>query len=180
MLSSDVKRHAALYGIFFGAIFFVFAALIIMTIFSRNSWKNGLASELQLVLNNYEKDTYTVNKFVDLNTPLSTSAAVYTLIKKGAKSDEAYYGAVVRIQTITGPAPAAFIYSVKKPASQASKGFQSPASGEFVYTGAEVRFAGFCEDFGKAESLADIRLSNANMSHWENMIPRIVKKAVSK
>ena len=178
MLKSDVKRHAALYGIFFGIIFFVFAVLITMTLLSRNSWKNGLASELQLILNNYEKDTYTVNKFIDLNSPLSTSAAVYSLIKKGAKSDEFYYGAVVRIQTITGPAPAAFIYSGKKLQVQAAKG-QTPAS-DFSKNGENVFFAGFCEDFGKAESLADIRLSNANMSHWENMIPRIVKKAVSK
>ena len=180
MLNFDGKRHAALYGIFFGIIFFVFAVLITMTLLSRNSWKNGLASELQLVLNDYEKDTYTVNKFIDLASPLSTSAAVYSLIKKGAKSDEVYYGAVVRIQTITGPAPAAFIYSVKRLPPQTSKGFQSPVSEEFVYSGENVRFAGFCEDFGKAESLADIRLSNANMSHWENVIPRIVKKAVSK
>lgn len=178
MLKSDVKRHAALYGIFFGIIFFVFAVLITMTLLSRNSWKNGLASELQLVLNSYEKDTYTVNKFIDLNSPLSTSAAVYSLIKKGAKSDEFYYGAVVRIQTITGPAPAAFIYSGKKLQAQTSKG-QNSAS-DFSKNGENVFFAGFCEDFGKAESLADIRLSNANMSHWENMIPRIVKKAVSK
>lgn len=179
MLKSDIKRHAALYGIFFGIIFFVFAVLITMTLLSRNSWKNGLASELQLVLNNYEKDTYTVNKFIDLNSPLSTSAAVYSLIKKGAKSDEFYYGAVVRIQTITGPATAAFIYSGKKLQTQTAK-LQNSASEPFAHSGENVFFAGFCEDFGKAESLADIRLSNANMSHWENMIPRIVKKAVSK
>lgn len=179
MLKSDIKRHAALYGIFFGIIFFVFAVLITMTLLSRNSWKNGLASELQLVLNNYEKDSYTVNKFIDLNSPLSTSAAVYSLIKKGAKSDEFYYGAVVRIQTITGPAPAAFIYSGKKLQMQTAK-LKNSASEQFANGGGNVFFAGFCEDFGKAESLADIRLSNANMSHWENMIPRIVKKAVSK
>lgn len=157
MLRLDVKRHATLYGIFFGIIFFVFALLITVTLLSRNSWKSGLAGELQLVLNNYEKDTYTVNKFIDIKSPFSTSAALYSLIKKGAKSDESYYGAVVRIQTIAGPAPAAFVYS-----------------------GKQVVFAGFCEDFGKAESLADFTLSNANIRHWENMIPRIVGKAVSK
>lgn len=162
MLKSDVKKHAVLYGIFLGIFVGIFAFLILMTFLSRNSWKNGLASSVQTVLNNFEKDTYTVNKFIDLNSPISTSAAAYSLIKKGAPSNEIYYGIIIRIPTITGPAPAVFIYNGKKSLKQTAS------------------FAGFCEDFGKASALADERLSVANISYWESVVPKVIEKSLQK
>lgn len=163
MLKSDLKKHAALYGIFFGIIFFVFAVLVAMTFLSRNSWKNGLASEVQKVLNAYAEDTYTVNKFIDIDSPVSTSAAAYSLIKKGAASGEAFYGVIIRIPTITGPAAAVFVSSEKN-----------------QQKGQNVRFAGFAENFGKADGLTDTRLSSSNIGYWESVVSRIIEKSLAK
>lgn len=160
---NELKKHAALYGIFCGIIIAVFAIIIMMTIFSRSSWRNGLASELQLALNDYDNGTYTVNKFIEVNSPVSTSAAVYSLIKKGAASNEVYYGVIVRIPTIAGPVPAAFISGEKS------------ASGK-----RNVSFVRFCEDFGKASDLADSRLSLSIIDYWESMVSKIIDKSLTK
>lgn len=160
MLKSDLKKHAALYGIFLGIIVLIFAILVVMTLLSRSSWRNGLSLEVQRVLNEYDPDVYTVNKFIDVNSPLSTSSAVYSLIKKGAPSSETYYGVIIRIQTITGPASAVFVT-------------KNINSGNY-----QVWFAGFAENFGKASPVVDKRLSNSSMEYWESLIPRVIEKSV--
>lgn len=163
MLKSEIKRNAALYGIFLGIIVGVFAVLIAMVFLSKNSWKNGLSVEVQSVLNDYEKDTYTVNKFIELNSPLSTSAAVYSLIKKGSPANEIYYGVIVRIPSVTGPAPAVFISGEKD------------LSGKYKF-----QFAGFAEDFGKAKDLSDVKLLSSDISYWETVVSKSLEKSLAK
>lgn len=158
MLKSEIKKHSAFFGIFLGIIVVVFAVLVTVTLLARNSWKKGLSTEVQAVLNSYEKDSYTVNKFIDLNSPLATSSAVFSLIKKGAPSNSECYGIIIRIPTAAGPAPAVFVYN----------------------GGVEVLFAGFCGDFGKARGLFDIELSSENIRYWESRIPGIIEKSTAR
>lgn len=163
MLKSELKRHAALYGIFLAIIICVFGVLVAMTFASRNSWKNGLSHEIQGFLNSFSEETYTVNKFIDINSPFATSSAIFSLIKKGADSNEIYYAVILRIPTITGPAPAVFICEEKSASKKRS-----------------VSFAGFCEDFGKAADLADSRLSPSNIDYWKSIVLKIIEKSLIK
>lgn len=157
-IKSEIKKHSALYGIFLGIVVVAFALLTALTFASRSSWKNGLASQIQKSLNRYESETYTVNKFIEIKSPLSTSAAVYSLIKKGASQNESCYGVIIRIPSLTGPAPAVFVCDLK-------------SSGEKY-----VHFAGFAEDFGKAAALADARLLSSGIGYWESVIFKVLDK----
>lgn len=158
MRKEDVKKHLIVYGTFLGFIVLVFAILITLTLLARNSWKTGLANEVQNVLNDNYPDGYTVNKYIELDSLLNTNAAVYSLIKKGASNSDRFYGVIVRIPTITGPLPAVFIYNED----------------------AQVNFVGFATETGKANDLVNIRMASGNMNYWESMIPKIIKKSKTK
>lgn len=155
-ISAEKKRYLISFSIFFGIIFGLTAILVTFTLISRNSWKAGLAVEMQHVLDSYESGDshFTVGKNITLNSTLSTSTAVYSLLKKGGKSG-AYYGVIVRIPSILGPLPAVFVYNEN--------------SGVF--------FAGYAVDNGKASDAVDIRIESNVMKYWEEMIPKIILKS---
>lgn len=154
-LDNKSKRILKNFLIFFGLIFGMAAILVIFSLAAGNSWKIGLAVEVQSVLYSYPDGQYTVGKNLELKSALSTSSAVYSLIKKDERKNEKYYGIIVRIPSVLGPLPAVFIYND-------SKG---------------VSFAGYAVDNGKAEETVDIRIANSIMSYWEEMIPKIIEKA---
>lgn len=163
MLKAELKKQAVLYGIFFGIVAVVFTILIIFTLLSRSSWKNALAVEMQNVLSIYEKDTYTVNKFIELDSPLSTSAVAFSLVKKGAGLNESYYGIIARIPAIMGSAPAVFVIGGRHPLNSEN-----------------VKFIGFAEDYGKASALADTRFLSSNISYWNTALPKILERSIEK
>ncbi|MBQ0052581.1 MAG: hypothetical protein KBT11_11060 [Treponema sp.] len=158
MPKSEIKKIAISFGKFFGVVFGLFAILITVILLSRNSWKNGLATEMQKVLDVYSPKTYTVSKYIELNTPISTSSSVYSLIKKGSSSAEKYYGVLIRVPTILGPVPAVFIYKENS----------------------SVYFAGFATDTGKASDLINLKTTSSNMKYWESQIPLIIEKSTRK
>ncbi|MCR4821579.1 MAG: hypothetical protein K5873_01750 [Treponema sp.] len=153
-MSPQAKQNLITYAIFFGIIFGMTAILVTFTLLSRNSWKNSLAVEVQHVLDAYPEGTYTVGKNLYLNSTLSTSTVVYTLLKKDQRRNQKYYAILVRIPSILGPLPAVFIYSEN--------------------TG--VSFAGYAVDNGKAGATVDRQLSSMVMKYWEDMIPKIIEK----
>ena len=157
-LRDDVKKNLIIFAIFFGIVFGITVLLVTMTLASRSSWKNGLAEDVQLVLNDYPENAYTVGKYLPLNSTFSTSAAVYSLLKKDDARNESHYGVIVRIPSILGPLPAVFIYSER--------------SG--------VHFAGYAVDAGKASQTVTLELSSTVMKYWESMIPKIVAKTTVK
>lgn len=156
-MNARTKKIIQLFSIFFGMIFAMCMILVLFTVLARNSWKNGLAIEVQRVLNSYQDAHYTVGKYVELDSTLSTSAAVYTLLKKDDHKNQKYYGIIVRIPSVLGPVPAVFVYS--------------EASG--------VHFAGYAVDNGKASDTVGKQISSNVMNYWEDMIPRIIKKTNS-
>lgn len=156
-ISAEKKKHLISFSIFFGIIFGLTVILVTFTLVSRNSWKAGLAMEMQHVLDSYGNGSahYTVGKNIVLDSTLSTSAAVYSLLKKDDRKNGSYYGVIVRIPSILGPLPAVFVYN--------------DVSGVF--------FAGYALDNGKASDAVDIRIENNVMNYWEKMIPTIISKA---
>ena len=156
-LDNETKKILKIFSIFFGMIFGMCMLLVIFTVLARNSWKSGLALEVQLVLDSYPEAQYTVGKYLELDSTLSTSTAVYSLLKKDDRKNQKYYGIIVRIPSILGPVPAVFVYNEN--------------------TG--VRFAGYAIDNGKASDTVVKQISNSVMNYWENMIPKIISKTNS-
>ncbi len=111
---------------------------------------------MQSVFNEYESGVYTVNKFIKTKSLISTSSAVYSVIKKGQKQNESYYGVIVRIPTIAGPSPAVFLYNEKF----------------------GVSFAGYAVDPAKAVNVVSARNSTAIIRHWEKQIPQIISRTL--
>lgn len=153
-INAETKKNLSIFSIFFGIIFGMTFILILMTFASRNSWKNGLAFEVQHVLDSYQGGTYTVTKNLQLNSTFSTSAAVYQLMKKDERKKQKHYGVIVRIPSILGPLPGVFVYS------------------EDV----GVSFAGYALDNGNASVTVERQISRTVLNYWEDMIPKIVAK----
>ncbi len=154
-MDAETKKNLTVFSILFGIIFGLTVILISMTLISRNSWKKGLAFEVQHVLDSYQGGTYTVTKNLQLNSTFSTSAAVYSLMKKDEQKNRKYYGVIVRMPSILGPLPGVFIY------------------GE----GRGVSFAGYAIDNGKASVTVERQLSSNILNYWEEMIPKIIEKS---
>lgn len=156
-IDNETKKILKIFSIFFGMIFGMCMLLVIFTVLARNSWKSGLALEVQHVLDSYPEAQYTVGKYLELDSTLSTSTAVYSLLKKDDRKNQKYYGIIVRIPSILGPVPAVFVYNEN--------------------TG--VRFAGYAIDNGKASDTVGKQISNSVMNYWEDMIPKIISKTNS-
>lgn len=154
-LNETTKKNLIIFSIFFGIVFGMTVLLVTFTLVSRNSWKNTLALEVQHVLDSYPDGTYTVSRNLTLNSSLSTSAVIYSLLKKDGRSNQKYYAILVRIPSILGPLPAVFIYNEKD----------------------GVSFAGYAIDNGKASACVERQLSSMVMKYWEDMIPKIIEKS---
>ena len=155
-LDSETKKILKNFSVFFGMIFGMTVILVTFTLLSRASWRNGLALELQHVLDSYPDAQYTVSKNLRVDSTFSTSAVVYSLLKKD-EGKNAHYGVIVRIPSMLGPLPAVFVYEEK--------------SG--------VVFAGYAIDNGKAGETVSVEIASNVMKYWENMIPQIINKTES-
>lgn len=153
-LDNEAKKILKNFSVFFGIIFGMCVILVVFTLLARNSWRAGLAVEVQKVLDSYSEAQFTVGKYVDLNSNLSTGTAVYSLIKKDSHKASKYYGVIVRIPSILGPVPAVFIYSQEN----------------------GVTFAGYAVDNGRAEITVSMPIISNVMNYWEAMIPKIIEK----
>lgn len=158
MLDERIKEKLVTFSIFFGIIIGTMIILVSSILLSRNSWRNGLALSVQEALNEHASGTYTVNKYINLSTPIKTSAAAYSVIKKGQRQNENHYALIIRIPTISGPFPAVFLYNENK--------------------GCE--FVGYAIKSGKAKNVIRKEISTATIKYWEKRIPKILEKSISK
>ncbi len=150
------KRNLRNYGIFLGIMVLMTAALIFSILQARDSWKKGLAVEVQSVLDAHADGKYIVDKFVAVDSTISTSSAVYSLLRPGTNSKDKFYGVIVRVPSIVGPLPAVFVCS--------ERDMDKPV------------FIGFAGDFGRVEDIIDFKNSSGIMNYWHDMVPKIMKK----
>ena len=155
-IDEEKKKIFQKFAVIFGMIFGMTVLLVVFTLISRNSWKASLALEVQNVLDTYSDSQFTVSNSLQLNSSFSTSAAVYSLLKKDERVAGKYYGVIVRVPSIVGPLPAVFIYR----------------------EGGSVSFVGYAIDNGKASETVKLQLSTNVLRYWEDMIPKIVAKTV--
>lgn len=154
-LDRESKRILKNFSIFFGFIFGMCMILVLFTVLAHSSWKTGLAQSVQNVLDSYQEQRYTVAGYVELDSTISVSTAVYSLYKKDSNKNKKYYAVIMRIPSILGPLPSVFIYNEEE----------------------GVHFAGYALDNEKASGTADIQITSNIMNYWEKMIPQIIKKA---
>ena len=75
-LDTKSKKIIKNFLVFFGMVFGMIVVLIIFSLSARNSWRAGLAVEVQNVLDSYPYGQYTVGTNLPVNSTLSTSSAV--------------------------------------------------------------------------------------------------------
>ena len=156
MPNNDIKNSLKKYGIFFGVAFGISAVLFCFILLAHNSWKQGLSQTVQAALDSHYADSYTVGEFHEIQSSLSTSAAVFSVKPKKANVAElSVYGVLIRIPTQIGPQPALFLYS--------------PIHG--------IQFVGYVFDGGKADSILNSDVNKSIISHWRNQVPVILEKA---
>ena len=107
--NNNLKESFRIYGIFIGILVVFFGILIGMIFLSRTSWKNGIKSEVQVVLNEANPNQWIVGNFIEQQTLFSTSSAVYELHNK-EKADR-YYAVIIRTTSLYGFVPAVFVYN---------------------------------------------------------------------
>ena len=151
------KKNLRSYGMFLGIIVFMTAVLIFSILETRGAWQKGLAAEMQSVLDTSGDGKYIVDKFVPVDSVMSTSSAVYSLLKVGTASKDEYYGIIVRVPSIVGPVPAVFVCS--------EHDLDNPV------------FIGYAGDFGKVSDMIEFKYSSGIMNYWQGMVPKIVRKA---
>ena len=156
MPNTDMKEIAKKYGFFFGILFAMTAILIMFILVAHGSWKRGLAQTVQDGLNIYLPDSYVVGEFHEIDSTVSTGAAVFSLKPRTATTAElSAYCVLLRVPTLTGAQPALFLYSQQN----------------------GVRFVGYATDTGKAEHVLNTDVGKSVISYWQGQIPKILEKA---
>ena len=141
------------FGIFIGIIFFFFMSLFGLIRLSQKSWDEGLKVSIQSVLTEKTTEKWILGKKIYLNSPMSSSAALYELRKQD--SVEKNYAIIIRSATLYGHIPAVYIYNKND----------------------GVKFIGYSSVTGKIRKLLDQGMSDSSISQWTRRIPDIVKLA---
>ena len=145
------KKFWRIFGCFIGIIVFFLAVLVGMIKLSEKKWDSGLRESVQNVLDEKNPGIWTVGNSVPLNSPFSTSAALFEL--RSSESAEKYYALIIRITTLYGHMPAVFVYSGSK--------------------GAE--FAGYSAVQGRVKKLLEENYADSSISYWLERIPSVIQ-----
>ena len=152
--NQELIAHLKKYGIFVGLVAGMVAILLTVILISQGSWKRGLAVNMQDALNTFYPDTYVVGSYLPLKTPMSSSAAVYTVTKKKVTDSISLhcYGVIVRIPTIAGPAPAIFLYTKDR----------------------GTDFIGYALPYGKASTVFESSIGLKIIQYWQKQVEQIL------
>ena len=152
MLSEQNKVILIKVSILAGAFIVTCAILITMIFLAKGFWKNGLRVSVGQTLERYSENTYKTGDFVELKSQFSPGAAVFNC-KKNNDSNR-YYAVIMRISTISGPAPAVFLCS------------------EY-----DAEFAGFAVENGNLKQTMNPDFQEIHIRYWKSLLPKILQKA---
>lgn len=152
MLDESKKKMLRTYGIIFLLLSAFTGILIPFIILNRKTWNDGLAKQVQTVINDSRPASYTVDTPVKINSLFSTSGAAYSLkaVKDGIKTPA--YGIILRIPTLYGPQPGVFLYTENE----------------------ETVFLGFAIPEGKVTENLSHFSTDARINYWCKKIPSII------
>ena len=149
----EPKELWRVFGIFIAVITFFFLVIVSLVMISRNPYEKKLANEIQVVLDEYNPNKWTVGEKIDLKSSFSYSGAMYHLVSKNGSDKN--YAVLIRINTLYGPLPAVFVYNKNK----------------------GTEFIGFQGLHGRVKNILLSNYSSIRLKYWINKIPEIVSKA---
>ncbi len=120
---------------------------------SKGFWYKGLQKSVQKTLNEYSPNTYRTKEFIKLQSGISLNCASYECLNLRTNQD--CVAVILRIPSITGAAPAVFIYN---------------------HDGS-VLFAGYAVKNGRAQNLMNPKFASGNIEYWIKKLPEILTKA---
>lgn len=156
-MNATIKKILIKYGYFCLILFALFLLLSLSTVLSRKSWTLGLKSQIQNTLDVIlPEESLVVGDSIQIEQPLSVSAAVYRLTDEAADNGRAV---IVRITGIAGPAAALYI--------------RRPAETSFSYLGI------MGEDQFYDKSFPWYKVAYRQIEYWKERIPMIIGEARS-
>lgn len=112
MNSISSKKFFKNYGVFL-LILIVFVAVLAYLIFlSKPFWKDNLKVTVEKVLEEKQPGKWFVNDYIEINNPMTTSAAAYNIISSDTKTEAK--AVILRIITFYGPVSALYIVHDKE------------------------------------------------------------------
>lgn len=153
-MNESLKKILLKYVYFSLIIFAMFLLLSLSIVLSRKSWTLGLKDVIQITLNEvYPDESLSVDEAIQIEQPLSVSAACYRL-SSAMQEDDNGRAVLVRITGIAGPSVSLFI---RKP-------------GESVFSYAGVVSDNQLYD----ESFPWYGVSHRQIDYWKDRIPLII------
>lgn len=153
-MNASLKKILIKYGYFCLIIFALFLLLTLSTVLSRKSWTLGLKTQIQNTLDNvYPEEKLTVGKAIQIEQPISVSAACYE-ITDGNDTSNNGRAVLIRVTGIAGPEACLYV--------------QKPGEDSFSYVG--VVSDGNLYD----TTFPWYGVSYRQISYWKDRIPLII------
>ncbi len=144
------KQFFINYGIFVSFLVVIFGILIYSIILGRKTWRNSLKHNIEIVLDDYEANTWALEKSIPINNPFLMNAAAYEA--RNRKTGEIYKAIILRTQTLCGPLPAVYIMDSNK----------------------NVTFVAFSSLHGRYEKVLSFVDTDHRINYWQKKIPVIL------
>lgn len=158
-MTSETKLCIHRYGAFTVIVLVLFFLLAIVTLLSRDTWKNSLQKSVSDVLTAKYGNTYVVGDYVDIQSPAIVSSAVYRITD--TENNTEGRAVIIRLTGISGPAAAVYTY------------FDGYEKGLFAGYAANTHFL-------SGEDELNYNASKTQISYCAQQIPAIVSKEIEK
>lgn len=145
------KNFFIKYGFFLAIITVLFGIVFYSVFFARKPWQKYLKHQVEVVLEEYEPNSWSVEKFKRIDNPFCMNAACYEA--RYIKTGDVYTAMILRIQTFYGPTSAVFTIDKNN----------------------NVEFIGYPSIHGRIETQLLSSQSDKRLDYWKKRIPEIIK-----
>lgn len=142
------------YSFFVVILIVIFGLLIYPVLVSKKSWNTNLKTSVQKVLDEYNPGAWEVIEPIEINKPISSNCAAYTVKSINNKSDKVE-AIILRITTFYGPLPAVYLYFPEREIDS-------------------VVFAGYSSLHGRVRTQLNNNIIDKRQEYWIKKIPEIL------
>lgn len=161
-LSQNISKKKLFYknmsikaGIFCGILAVFFGLLVAFTLLGRKSWRTGMGREIEKLFAEKSYSTYSVGKYIKLNSTMTVNCAVYEAVSP-EKKDYDSFAVIIRMPSLYGPIACVYIYESKK---------------------TEAQFIGFAQINDRVEEPLKNAAMHSQIKYWGKKIPAITAAA---
>ncbi|MCR4940625.1 MAG: hypothetical protein K5930_11045 [Treponemataceae bacterium] len=158
-MNKELKLLLHKYGAFTVILLALFFILATVTLLSKNTWENKLRESVSSVLVSKYGDLYSVDEYINIQTPAILSTAIYSITNK--ESNEKGKAILIRITGISGPTAAVYTY------------FDGFEKGSFAGYAANTLFL-------SGENGLDYSASETQINYYARRIPQLISKGIEK